>query len=208
MNWETNSLSGPSPATKQRRRSGWERTGLTRKCIASWKKGPRSASLSSGVFLLRTRWNKTTKRLIMSVLFSRLTHHDHTPWCFLVFLCHSFNVVKHNTNKMMIRLVKVIATLRVFEHTFWDGCKFLWEIQEITRLMTLSCHTVKIHLYASSFCRAKHYDVWLSLSKTCFQPKTIETRQALNRSKKFIVIVHFNQRNLHWKMSFVKGEVC
>ena len=151
MNWETNSLPGPSPATKQRRRSGWERTRLTRKCIASIKKVPRSASLSSGVSLLRTRWNKTTKRLIMSVLFSRLTHHDHTPWCFLVFLCHSFNVVKHNTNKMMIRLVKVIATLRVFEHTFWDGGKFLWEIQEITRFMTLSYHEVKIQIKASFF---------------------------------------------------------
>ena len=142
----------------------------------------------------------------MSVLFSRLTHHDHTPWCFLMFLCHSFNVVKHNTNKMMIRLVKVIATVRVFEHTFWDGCKFLWEIQEITRLMTHSYHAVKMQIKASPFCRAKHYDVWLYLSKTCFQPKTIDARQALNRSKKFIVIVHFNRRNLHCKMSFYRGR--
>ena len=119
-----------------------------------------SSPLSSAFSLLRTRWNKTTKQLIMSVLFSRLTHHDHTPWCFLVFLCHSFNVVKHNTNKLMISLVKVIATLRVFEHTFWDGCKFLWEIQEITRLMSHSYHAVKMQIKPSFFCRAKHYETF------------------------------------------------
>lgn len=157
MNWETNSLQGTFPAPKKRRRFRWGRRSLTLKCIASRIKGEHAQRHYLPFSLLSTRWNKTTKRLIMSVLFSRLTHHDHTPWCFLVFLCHSFNVVKHNTNKMMIRLVKVIATLRVFEHTFWDGCKFLWEIQEITRLMTLSYHAVKIHLWASSFCRAKHY---------------------------------------------------
>lgn len=49
---------------------------------------------------------------------SRLTHHDHCPRCLLVFISHSLNVVEQDSNKKMIRLVKVITTIRVLEDAF------------------------------------------------------------------------------------------
>ena len=57
-----------------------------------------------------------------------LTHHDHCPWCFLMFLGHSLHVYKQNSNKVVIRFIKISTAIRVLEHTFRNRCKFLKEV--------------------------------------------------------------------------------